>query len=116
MTLKGEIMDDEEWLDSLKAGSMVIIKGRYGESYVKIDRMTKTQFVIGSTRYARRYGGEITSDRWSRTYMVKPTEERVNNLRERIRRKRAISVIKNVDWDDYSIDVICAIVELLAKE
>jgi hypothetical protein len=57
-----------EDFSTLTEGSKVVICGGYGTDYqiVKIDRLTKTQVVIGNSKFRRDSGNEIGVDGYSR--------------------------------------------------
>ena len=62
-------------------GSWVHISNRHSESIAKIDRVTKTQFIVGSYRFRILDSYLVGGDAWSVKRAKVITEERANELK-----------------------------------
>ena len=88
----GDMTNEREWLDGLKAGDEVARTRRYGQAphLVKVIRITPTMVVtaecarpdgeIVEGRYQRRSGRTVGGDAFSAQYIIEPTPE----IREKI--------------------------------
>ncbi len=86
-------MSEREWLESLKAGDVVVLDG-YGQSLARIERTTATMIVVGDSKYQRRTGRRISDDRWHSTYLREATPER----RLKIKRESKVEMLKRTYW------------------
>ncbi|MBV7502066.1 hypothetical protein [Achromobacter sp. ACM05] len=60
-------MEDREWLQSLTDGSEVLVTGTWVKPRIAtVDRVTKTQIIVGGSRYSKETRQLIGADRWSR--------------------------------------------------
>lgn len=75
------------WLEELKPGDLVAVDAGFGTRLRAwpVDRLTKTQIVIGTWRFRRRDGGAVGGN--CRLLELRP------ELRERIRRDKLIHLI-----------------------
>lgn len=89
-------MDDEkEWRESLHAGEEVALVGRFKDSEIcVVDRVTKTQVIVGFRRF-RVCDGFMVGGDWMSFRIKKPKTEIVSE----IRRKKLIKEIsaKNLE-------------------
>jgi hypothetical protein len=85
-------MTNSEWLESLKIGDSVYHETRHRKSIIKITNITKTQIVCGSSRFMRRNGTLIGSDKWSKSYIL-PVTEKVMQMFENLKLKRKLDEI-----------------------
>lgn len=103
----------KEWLASLKAGGMVAVQpGRSTQVWFihKIEQITdakKKRFLVNGVWFDETGYREI--DRWNSDLMEPVTPEII----EHARRRRAITRIKKIKWDDLDTDTLQAIVTLL---
>lgn len=81
------------WLESITEGSQVIVDPGHGLNLrlYKVDRLTKTQIIIGTWRFRRSDGRGVGSDSWHFLQLLEPKPP----LIERIRRDRLITYITN---------------------
>ena len=71
-------MSEQEWLAGLNAGDEVAISGSYRTSHYSfgtIDRLTKTQFVVGKRRFRRANGKLVGAHGYGAPYLVEPTDK-----------------------------------------
>lgn len=62
-------------LDDIVAGDIVVQRDRSDcspLSFVKVDRVTKTQIIIGTWRYRKKNGKEIGGTIWHRSWIYAP--------------------------------------------
>jgi hypothetical protein len=107
-------MHRNEWLKSLKEGDDVLVEGsRMSNPAIrKIDRLTKTQFIIGKSRYRRRDGRRIGDDEWTFVY-IKQADDMA---RARIGRLRAINFLNSFKFSDLSDKALKAIMKLVKDD
>lgn len=73
-------MTDNAWLEKLKVGDTVFLdvkyaRGRYTEETV--DKVTRTQFVVGHARFRRDNGWQVGGNKWDHYVLREPTPERI---------------------------------------
>ena len=56
-----------EWISALRAGDKVVLTTKLGHKIVTVDRVTKTQVIIGGGRYRVADGREVGGSVWSTT-------------------------------------------------
>ncbi len=99
-------MTDNEWLSNLKAGDDVCIdiKRRVGgvTSIRKVDRLTKTQIIVGHTKFRRSDGRQIGVGGWTTTLMAEPTQER----RDEVEKAILSRMLKGLTWDEYPLKLL----------
>jgi hypothetical protein len=106
--------DRREWLATLKAGDEVHVSESMtkDDSIRKVDRTTKTQIVIGNSKFRRSNGFPVGSDTWIRRHIEKPTAE----SRKRIKRARMVRLLNSVKWSEVSDAALSAIVKIAMEE
>lgn len=75
---------NEEWLEGIKANDKVIMSRGHGagtSSVCKVDRVTKTQIVIGSDRFRRKDGRRVGGDGWFSVRIEECTSEAVEEIK-----------------------------------
>ena len=100
-----------EFLKDLKEGDRVVVSGGYHYHLEKIERLTKTQFVLtNGTRYRRKDGWRVGDHGgYSRAHLVEATEDRVNEIRQ----TNLAYKLGNVKWKEVPLDTMLAVLELL---
>lgn len=95
-------MDDEkEWLGSLRDGDQVCIVSRFRDNEIRvIDRVTKTQIVIGQNKYRISDGYIVGGGSFNVTRIKKLNADLIYE----IRRKRFIKEISNRSLEDLTLD------------
>lgn len=84
-------MSTKTWLEELEVGSQVIVDHQGRLRLWKVDRVTKTQIIIGMWRFRRSDGGVVGMSGWSRSQLLEPRPELIG----RIRRDQLIASILN---------------------
>jgi len=83
-------MENDEWLSSLVEGSEVLIASTWiAPRLAQVDRVTKTMLMIGPTRFNRKTGRQICSDRWGAN-RLQPVTEAWRDLQNRSALKKKI--------------------------
>lgn len=90
-------------LKDLIAGDDVLVVGRSCRHIAKIDKVTKTQIVIGNTRFRRDSGWQCGGDRWNVRRISVPTEKEISEIKEETLRKKLIFAISSSDFKHLSI-------------
>lgn len=93
-------MNNKQWLEKLQPGDTVIVDGHWTCRIAKIDRMTKTQFIMESgSRFRRKDGWQVGGSTYSRCYLREPTEERLNEIKHQTLAKD----LSNVKWKELDL-------------
>ena len=101
-------------LEHLKAGDTVYVNSRWhGISFYKIDRVTKTQIIIGNTKYNKN-GYQIGShDTWNYTWIQEVTPEIIQQYKNQQLQKKLIKLQEIKITDENYEDVLSHINSLL---
>lgn len=102
-----------DWLKNLKVGDTVIASGRNFNRICTIDRLTKTQIVVGNLKYRISDGGLVGAGNWNYGSLHEPTEEFINNIKNTQKRNILINNIKNIDWYSYDNDKLDAVLKIV---
>jgi hypothetical protein len=111
-------MKNTDWLSTLEVGDVVVVGARSGwgnPTLGKVARLTKTQVVVGASRFRRKDGRVIGADVFSVYYLGEATEEKVTAIRLANRKAKAINLLKNTDWREYEASTLEEIVAILQK-
>jgi len=103
-------------LEHLKAGDKVYINSRYhGISIYKIDRVTKTQIIIGKTKYNKN-GYQIGSyNTWDREYIQELTPEIIAKFNIQKLKNRINNEFKNIKITEENYSEIKKLIDELSK-
>ena len=85
-------------LKNLVAGDDVLVKGISHRCIVKVDKVTKTQIVVGNTRFRRDSGWQCGGDRWNVRRISVPTEKEISEIKEETLRKKFIFAISSYNF------------------
>jgi hypothetical protein len=101
-------------LEHLKAGDTVYINSRWrGILFYKIDRVTKTQIIIGNTKYNKN-GYQIGSrDKWNSTCIQEATPEIIQQYKKQKLQKTLIELQEIKITDENYEDILSHINSLL---
>jgi len=99
-----------EFLNNLKEGDTVVVDHSFGRvRLATVDRLTKTQFIVGSYRYSRKDGYRIGQHYGRRDFLREPTPTVV----EKINRDRAIDKLRHTDFANIPTENLMKAVEAL---
>lgn len=104
-----------EWLSALKPGDEVSISRGYGyrsHEIARVDRMTATQFVVGTERF-RRDDGRLVGN-GDRYYMVR-LEQVTDRIREEIERKELCGLIERGALKKLSLDDLRTVAGIIKR-
>lgn len=105
-------MLDRAWLESLKPGDAVIVSGRHGDSIRRVARITATMVVLDNgVRFSRKHGGETGGSTWYTNTLEQPTPEKVQAIKESVRRKGLIATLRSVDWTNMDTGRLAEVVK-----
>lgn len=85
-------------LKDLQAGDEVIVDSLYDRTIAKVDRVTKTQIVIGTERFRKQSGWSVGGNIWHRKSIYVPTEEDISEIKEEALRKKILYTIRSFDF------------------
>jgi len=80
-------------LENVQAGDELVRTWNRKKDLVTVDRVTKTQIVIGHGRYRKRDGFQVGSSRFNRGYLRLPVAGEVEQLQEQVRHNRLCHMI-----------------------
>lgn len=105
-------MGDKEWLAGLKPGDTVIVSGGYDrrDRARKVERMTPTQIVVGTSRYDRATG-KLRGDSIYFCRLCQPTPERVAQART----VELVETLRQVDWNVQPLETLEWVAAMVAK-
>lgn len=89
-------------LKDLIVGDDVIVVSSFCRRIAKIDKVTKTQIIIGNARFRRDSGWQCGSDRWNVRRIYVPTEKEISDIKEENLRKTLIYAISSFDFERLS--------------
>lgn len=111
---------NNDWLSELKEGDDVIVVSSSGgirKKVATVTRTTKTQIIVGNSRYRKNNGYIIGSSCWCREYLMKPTPELIETLNAEEIKIRYVNFLKNVvDWGILDIEKLKKIYQIIQCE
>jgi hypothetical protein len=95
----------------LKVGDKVVLvsRGLGKDKYLlkQVDRVTKTQIVIGNSKYNRVSGFEVGSNGWYCDCLKMPTEDALQKVEEYnqfVLKWHLMKDFQDIDWDKFSFE------------
>lgn len=95
----------------LKVGDKVVLvsRGLGKDKYLlkQVDRVTKTQIVIGNSKYSRVNGFEIGYSGWYRDSLQMPTKDALKKVQEYnqfVLKWHLMKDFQDMDWDKFSFE------------
>lgn len=85
-------------LKDLQVGDDVIVAGMSCRRIAEIDKVTKTQIVVGNTRFRRDSGWQCGGDRWNVRRISVPTEKEISEIKEETLRNKLIFAISSSNF------------------
>lgn len=85
-------------IKDLQVGDDVIVTGMSHRSIAKVDKVTKTQIVVGNIRFRRESGWQCGDDRWNVRRISVPTEKEITEIKEETFRKKLIFAISSFNF------------------
>ena len=101
----------QDWLEGLTPGDTVVIDNRMNPRVRTVDRITKTQIIVGNCRFKRSNGFQVGQSRWDMVCLSEPTPERVS----RVRHRELCAKLSNTRWSELPLETLEA-VDALRKE
>ena len=110
-----------DWLNELKAGDEVIVRGTGYRNQSQVGRVAKRDKVKvvvalrhGEARFSARNGYSFSGDSWNRSYLAEATPDLLAKTRDENRREWLIDRIKKaLPFDKHSTATLEQIVALL---
>lgn len=103
---------NDEWLADLKVGDPCAIRSGYGYAgyqLAKVEKMTKTQIVVGSSRYRRDNGRKVGHTGWESIYLQPITD----TVMERVDRDKLNGILQSSGVQNLSIEKVRKILAIV---
>lgn len=100
-------------LKDLQVGDDVIVTGMFCKRISKIEKVTKTQIIVGNTRFRKDSGWQCGSDRWNNETISVPTEKQIVEIKEENLRKKLIYAISSFDFEHLSTDELKQVTNII---
>lgn len=91
-------------LKDLVTGDDVLVTGTSHRSIAKVDKVTKTQIVVGNIRFKRESGWQCGGDKWNVRRISVPTEKEISDVKEENLRNTLVYAISSFDFKRLSTD------------
>jgi len=105
--------NDKQWLNELKAGDDVLIRGSRelsAQRIAKVDRTTATQVIVGNARYRRKDGFQMgLENSWYSVWLAPVTQE----VRDALRCESMAKYINRADLSHLRLDQLTAIMKII---
>ena len=101
--------DTYAWLQELGPGDTVIERSGPIRSLSKVTRVTKTQVIVGTTKYRRKNGHRTDNDSYDFRCIVEATPDR----RDQVVRARLCAELGRIDWHSQDPDTVIAVYRLI---
>ena len=103
-------------LKDLQVGDEVVIEGLgYLRRLAKIERMTKTLFVVKGFRFNRKTGRQHENLGWESKFISIPTNEQKERLLEAQRKSNIISYIEKFNFDSLSVEELLQVYNIIRR-
>jgi len=104
-------------LNQLVAGDAVIINRRYDQRVRIVERVTAHYIIVAGEKYRRRDGWKPGDQpAYARNYITTGTPEEIADIRTQELRNAQLSIVRSINWDALSTDVLTAILKLVNPE
>lgn len=108
---------DNDWLNRLSTNDKVITHHNGYYKIKQVERLTKTQIILnGGDRFRKSNGYKIGEGQWSFTTLIKPTPEKIAEIKEINRRKKLIYDISRTNWTKIKTENLEKVFELTEKD
>ena len=103
-----------EWLEGLKAGDKVAVRGSHSVGIQTVKRTTKTMIMVGERemRFSKAGGRTVGGDIWSRVYLGEVTDE----VRKEIDEARIIYKYRHINDKLLSVELMAKVIDLVEGE
>ena len=114
VTEGGEQMNEFE---DLKVGDLVVMHASYCDNHLmKVERVTKSQIVVGGTHYWKKDGLLVGRGNWSHGYIRRATEKDIEFFNRVKQKNELLTFIRKVAWCNLSLDSLQTICDVVKKE
>lgn len=100
-------MNDNQWLQELKAGDSVVVSGAGWhdvQEIEKVERVTKTQIILaGDQRYRKDDGHKVGGSAWRRGWLSQATPELVAQVQADELNRRLTVRMEDTKWKQVSL-------------
>ena len=104
--------------ENLKAGDFVVESGTYtcGDCLRKVERVTKSQIIVGNHRYWKKDGRLVGAGYWCYAYIRTATEADIERINKVNLKKKLTAFIRQVAWSNLPLESLQAICDIVKKE
>lgn len=103
--------------ENLKVGDLVVVHVSYsGDCLRKVERVIRTQIVVGGTHYWKKNGLLVGREEWCHGYIRRATEKDIEFFNKVKKKNELIAFIKKVAWCNLSLDSLQIICDVVKKE
>lgn len=100
----------------LKAGDKVLVCDRYGETVVKVEKITPSGFVRVQGRLYYSDGSSRSSDIWYKPWLKPWTQEKENELKREHMIAKVVDKLNKLRVSDLDYDTAVKIADILANK
>lgn len=109
-----------KWYQNLSVGDKVIYRSRSSSRLEEVVRFTNTQVVLSNgVKFRKSDGYVVGQDVWSCSSVDEATPERILTIEERVKKEKALEVIRNISYNKFTGDellLICDFINNIRKE
>ena len=104
--------------ENLKVGDLMVVSGSYthGDCLQKVERVTKSQIIVGKRRYWKKSGRLVGAEYWCYGYIRQATENDIERLSKVKQKNELLAFIHKVDWCNLSLESLQTICDVMKKE
>lgn len=105
-------------LENLKVGDFVVVSGSLiiGDELRRVERLTKTQIVVGNRRYRKKDGRLVGEGNWYYGFIKPATEKDIERINRIKRKDELLTFIRRVAWCNLSLESLETICDVVKKE
>lgn len=105
-------------LENLKVGDLVVVKGNITDikTLSKIDRVTKTQIIIGYRRFRKSDGQLVGRDDWHYANIRPATDEDIERINKDREKRELVKHLNGVVWYNLPLESLTHIWDVVKKE
>lgn len=104
--------------ENLKVGDLVVVRGSLivGDELRRVERLTKTQIVVGNRRYRKKDGRLVGEGMWFYGFIKPATEKDIERINEAKQKDELLTFIRKVAWCNLPLESLETICDVVKKE
>lgn len=105
-------------LENVNVGDFVVLIGSYAhdECLRKVERVTKSQIIVGKRRFWKKNGRIVGAGDWCYAYIRPTTENDIERIKKINQKNELLAFIRKVDSDNLSLESLQSICDIVKKE